>query len=113
MSTVCSALSWDANDNVPKMPGCPSHHSHLCHVSEGIHQYLVLQIILKRHCGCTTGFFPYVRQNLLQEQVSRPESQGREQNPGVEHRTELPELYFCDRAGFVIDNSDGILHRVF
>lgn len=57
MSTVCSALSWDANDNVPKMPGCPSHHSHLCHVSERIHQYLVLRIILKRHCGCTTGFF--------------------------------------------------------
>lgn len=35
---VCSALSWDANDNVPKMPGCLSHHTHLCHTSEGIHQ---------------------------------------------------------------------------
>ena len=38
MSAVCSALSWDANDNVPKMPGCPSHGSHLCHISEGNHQ---------------------------------------------------------------------------
>lgn len=23
MSSVCSALSWDAHNNVPKMPGCP------------------------------------------------------------------------------------------
>lgn len=28
LSAVRSALSWDANDNVPKMPGCPSHHRH-------------------------------------------------------------------------------------
>lgn len=29
MSTVCSALSWKCNKNVPKMPGCPSHHTHM------------------------------------------------------------------------------------